>query len=170
MFSKPETPRFALLLFILALALAATPARAQNPHGKVFDAWRVQCNSATGAPSACRTFQNVVLKESREPILQVLVGFPDQSKFPIGQFVVPLGVHLPSGVRLKIDDGQEYQLSVEVCLPQGCQIRFGFDENFLNLFKKGTQATVSFYGGAKHQPYNVPVSLKGFTAALDAIK
>lgn len=158
------------LFLVLTAALAAPPANAQNPHGQVFDSWRVQCNSATGAPSACRMFQNVVLKESREPILQFFVGFPDQSKFPVGLFVVPLGIHLPSGVRLTIDDGQAYELSVEVCLPQGCQIRFGFDDNFLALFKRGSGATVSFFGGAKRQPYNVPVSLKGFTAALAAVQ
>lgn len=145
-------------------------ARAQNPHGKIFDAWRVQCNSPTGAPSLCRIFQNIVIKDSREPILRFFVGYGEQADTPVGLFVVPLGVHLPSGVTLKIDDGQTYQLNVEVCLPQGCQIRFGFDENFLNLFKRGSGATVSFFGGANRQPYDIPVSLKGFTAALDALR
>jgi invasion protein IalB len=152
-------------------ALSVRPAAAQDPNGKIFDSWRVMCNVPGGAPSKCRMFQNVVLKETREPILQFIIGYSGQaSPFPIGLFIVPLGIHLPSGVTLKVDGGQAYQLSVEVCLPQGCQIRFGFDKNFLDLFKKGSKATVSFFSGGNRQPYNVPVSLKGFSAALAAIR
>lgn len=153
----------------LLVALFATPAQAQNPHGKIYDSWRIQCNSATGAPSACRMFQNVVVKDSREPILRFFVGYTEESTAPIGLFVVPLGINLPSGITLKIDDGQTYELTVEVCLPNGCQVRFGFDENFLNLFRRGNGATVSFFGGNR-QPFDIPVSLKGFTAALEAIQ
>ena len=152
----------------LIAGLSALPASAENPHGKVYDSWRIQCNSPTGAPSSCRMFQNIIVKDSREPILRFFVGYAEESKAPIGLIVVPLGMNLASGITFKIDDGQTYELAVEVCLPNGCQARFGFDENFLDLFKRGNGATVTFFGG-NQQPFNIPVSLKGFTAALDTI-
>lgn len=147
----------------------ASSAQAQNPHGQIFEAWRVQCNSPTGAPAVCQMFQNIVVKDSGEPVLRFFVGYQGDSETPIGVLVVPLGVNLPSGITLKIDDGQAYQLAIEVCLPNGCRARFGFDQNFLDLFKRGSSGTVSFVGGNR-QPFNVPISLKGFTAALKAIR
>jgi len=155
----------AALLWLLLIS----PVQAQNPHGQIFDAWRVQCNSPTGAPAACQMFQNIIVKDSGEPVLRFFVGYQGESETPIGVFVVPLGVHLPSGITLKIDDGQAYQLVIEVCLPNGCRVRFGFDQNFLDLFKRGNSGTVSFVGGNR-QPLNVPISLKGFTAALKVIR
>mgnify|MGYP003627414379 FL=1 len=160
----PVTLTAALVCF-----LSVFPAQAQNPHGKIFEAWRVQCNAPAGAPAICQMFQNIVVKESGEPMLRFFVGYQGESETPIGVFVVPLGVHLPSGITLKIDDGQAYELALEVCLPNGCRARFGFDQNFLELFKRGNGGTVSFVGGNR-QPFNIPISLKGFTAALKAIR
>ncbi|MEX2617908.1 MAG: invasion associated locus B family protein [Alphaproteobacteria bacterium] len=168
-----ETMSFNFTIVSLTAALLclflASPVQAQNPHGQIFDAWRVQCNSPTGAPAVCQMFQNIVVKDSGEPVLRFFVGYQGEGETPIGVLVVPLGVHLPSGITLKIDDGQAYELTIEVCLPNGCRARFGFDRNFLDLFKQGSNGTVSFVGGNR-QPFNVPISLIGFTAALKAIR
>ena len=158
--------QFTVALIALGLSF---PAAAQNPHGNIHDAWGVRCNTPTGAPAACQIFQNIVVKESRQPILNFAIGFADDEKIAVGIFVMPLGIYLPPGLTLQVDDGQIYEMAIEICGLKGCRVRFSFDENLLNLFKRGASAKITF-SGSDQKPIKVPVSLKGFTAALKDLK
>lgn len=155
--------------FALAMFFLTAPAAAQNPHGNAHDAWRVRCNTPTGAPAACQIFQNIVVKESGQPILKFAIGFADDAKTAVGIFVIPLGIYLPSGLTLQVDDGQVYEMAIEICGQKGCRVRFSFDETLMNIFKRGSAAKVTFYGGDQ-KPISIPVSLKGFTAALNDVR
>ena len=160
--------KFPFVLAFIALILTA-PAAAQNPHGKIHDTWGVRCNTPTGAPAACQIFQNIVVKDSRQPILNFAISFADDAKTAVGIFVMPLGIYLPPGLTLQVDDGQIYEMAIEICGLKGCRVRFGFDENLMNLFKRGKAARITFSGGDQ-KPIRIPVSLKGFTAALNDLK
>ncbi len=157
------------LAFALATFFLAAPAVAQNPHGNTHDSWRVRCNTPTGAPAACQIFQNIVVKESGQPILKFAIGFADDAKTAVGIFVIPLGIYLPPGLTLQVDEGQVFEMAIEICGTKGCRVRFSFDANLLNLFKRGNAATVTFHGGDQ-KPIRVPISLKGFTAALKDVQ
>jgi invasion protein IalB len=153
---------------IIAFLLSA-PAMAQSPHGNIHGAWGVRCNTATGAPAACQIYQNIVVTESRKPILHFAIGFTEDAKTAVGIFVVPLGIYLPPGVTLQVDDGQIYELPIDMCAEKGCRVRFSFDDNLLNIFRRGETAKITFAGGDR-KPIVIPVSLKGFTAALKDLK
>ena len=60
-------------------------------------------------------------------------------------------------------------MAIEICGPKGCRVRFSFDDNLMNLFKRGNAAKVTFFGGDQ-KPIRIPVSLKGFTAALTEVQ
>jgi len=153
----------------LIAVILAGPAGAQNPHGKSFDHWQVRCNTPTGAPSDCQMVQNVVVKESGKPVLQLVVGYMEKVDNPVGVLVLPLGIYLPSGLTMQIDKGQAYEMAFEICGRNGCRVRFSFDEALLGTFKKGNAAEVVFYSGGR-KPIRVPLSLKGFTAALKTLR
>lgn len=155
-------------ILIAVAGLAASPAAAQNPHGKIFGDWRVRCNPATGAPAECQIFQNVVVKDTGQPILQAVVGFLDNVATPVGVFTLPLGIYLPPGLTLQVDKGQTYEMAIEICGRNGCRVRFSIDDKLLGTFKSGKIAEVAFYGGNR-KAIKIPVSLKGFTAALAQI-
>ena len=89
--------------FVLTLVgiFSFFPANAQNPHAKTFGDWKIRCNSATGAPSKCQMFQNVVVKESGRTIMQMIVGYIDDVPSPLGVITLPLGVYLPMGLTYK---------------------------------------------------------------------
>lgn len=160
----------AVLVFAVVIKLALlSSAVAQNPHAKIFGDWRIRCNSATGAPAQCQMFQNVVVKDSGKPILQTAVGYLPDVATPVGAITLPLGVNLPPGLTLQIDKGQTYELAYEVCSRNGCHVRFSIDEKLLAAFKSGSSAEIAFYNGARKR-VRIPVSLKGFTAALGQLR
>ena len=161
----------AAFLFAPALAIffGAASAAAQNPHGNIHDSWRVRCNTPTGAPAACQIFQNIIVKESGQPVLKIAIGFSEDGKTAVGIVVLPLGIFLPSGLTLQVDEGQVYEMAIEICGKNGCRVRFSFNDNLLNLFRRGNVARVTFFGGDR-KPIRVPVSLKGFTAALKDVQ
>jgi len=140
-----------------------------NPHGKTFKDWRIRCNKPTGAPSECQMFQNVVVKESGEPVLRFVVGYMDGVKTPVGVFILPLGIYLPPGLTLQVDKGQTYEMTIEICAPKGCRVRFSFDDKLLATFKRGKKAEIIFYSGGR-KAVRVPVSLNGFSAALGVLR
>lgn len=157
-------------LLIASSVVYLTPAaHAQNPHAKIFGDWRVRCNSATGAPAKCQMFQNVVVKDSGQPILQAVVGYIDEVETPVGVITLPLGIYLPPGLTMQVDKGQTYELAFEVCGRKGCRVRFSIDDTLLGTLKRGNAAEIAFFS-ASRKPIRVPVSLKGFTAALAQIR
>lgn len=162
--------RCAAIFVLAALGYTATSLSfAQNPHAKIFGDWRIRCNSAIGAPSKCRMFQNAVVQETRQPILQAIVGYINDVPNPIGEITLPLGVYLLPGLTMQIDDGQIYKMAFEFCSPGGCRVRFSIDEKLLVSFKGGNKAKIAFFNQARKR-IRVPISLKGFTAAIGQLR
>ena len=60
-------------------------------------------------------------------------------------------------------------MAIEICGRNGCRVRFSIDDKLLNTFKSGNTAEIAFYSGNR-KPVKVPISLKGFTAALGQIR
>ncbi len=148
---------------------AAEPAAAPS-EPQVFKDWRVQCETPEGAEKHCHMFQNVVLKEDGRQLLHIAVGHvPDQERQIVAILTLPLGIALPPGVSLQVDDAEPMRLPVEHCIPQGCRVLLPVDDNLLGAMKAGTLAKVTF-NDATRQPIGVPVSLSGFTAAFNALK
>jgi invasion protein IalB len=166
-------PRYFIVAIILGvlllLPISISSAIAQNPHAKIFGDWRIRCNTPTGAPADCTMFQNVVVKGSGQPVLQAVFGYMDGAKTPVGVFVTPLGIYLPPGLTLQIDEGQVYEMNFEICGRSGCRVRFSVDENLLKTFKVGNTAKIVFQSGVQ-KPVEIPLSLKGFTAALKQVR
>ena len=156
------------VFMLLGLSLAST-ANAQNPHAKIFGDWRIRCNSATGAPSKCQMFQNVVVKETGQPILQMVIAYINDVPSPVGVVTLPLGVYLPQGLTLQVDKGQTYEMAFEICSAKGCRVRFSIDDALLGTFKGGTTAEITSYNTMR-KPVRIPISLKGFTAAVGQLR
>ncbi len=162
----------ALLAAVLGvLALAAGPAAGQPSDGQTFKDWRVRCEQGQGAePRQCHIFQTVVVSRTEQPILYVAVGYPPGGAGGAVVFItLPLGVHLPSGVTLRVDDGGPVALTLEHCDQGGCHARLRLERAQVASFRAGLVAYVGFRDGLG-QPLSIPVSLKGFTAALKTLR
>ena len=155
---------------------SATPApktAASNPQsreGKRFQDWILHCKTITeGKPEACEMQQDIVNKQGAH-VLLAIVGRVPNVETPGMLVLLPLGIALPPGVFLKIDDGDPHPLQVTLCTKEGCHAEEApLKSDVLAQLKAGTKAVVGFhvYNQQGKQPQvGVPVSLLGFSAAL----
>ena len=170
-FPRRLFPRTLAALLALAATVLAGPAAAQPSDGQTFKDWRLRCGKADAAtPPPCHIFQTVVVSQTGQPFLYVAAGYPPEGTGgPTLFLTLPLGIHLPSGVRLSVDQGQPVPVPVVHCDRDGCHARLALDRRLIESLRAGLVAQVGFQDGVG-QPITVPVSLKGFTAALKAVR
>ncbi len=97
-------------------------------------------------------------------------GLSAENGQPIEAFaeiVVPLGVYLPGGLGLKVDQQPAKAAPFERCIDAGCIVRAPLSGDLLSNMKTGNTAFIVIFGGPE-QPVQVPISLSGFTAAFDS--
>jgi invasion protein IalB len=116
----------------------------------------------------CQITQILNEKGSNKPVMQIAIGYLPEQKLPVAAVTLPLGIWLPPGLQLQVDSGKTGRVPVDTCIPGGCRAGVELDEQFLASMKKGSELNITFGGGTR-QPVTVPVSLKGFTAALDSL-
>jgi invasion protein IalB len=136
-----------------------------------FQDWAVRCGQPQGQPQEiCEMFQEQNNSDGR-PIMGVAVARVSSSPSPGMLIILPLGIALPEGVAVKIDDGEEVPVEVQRCQRRGCEIEILLEPDLLNRFKSGRQANVLFHVEERTgvQKVSVPISLLGFTAALDEV-
>jgi invasion protein IalB len=132
--------------------------------------WTVRCQEPSDAgKKSCFIFQNLVLREGGQRVLQVAVGYVPDAKDPVVLLSLPLGISLPPGVSTRVDDDDPKRFSVERCEPNGCRAGFKLTPQLLEKFGSGQQLTVTFHDG-RRQPIEVPLSLDGFNRGLVAIR
>ena len=130
--------------------------------GDSFGHWLVRCGpEESAADGGCFLFQNLVLKEGGQRVLQVAVGFVDNSPEPIALLSLPLGISLPPGAKISIDDDQKYDMQIERCEANGCRAGLKLSSNLLERFLLGKSLSVLFHD-AQRRPIEVPLSLEGF--------
>lgn len=156
-----------LLLSAVLLATAGPAGAAES--GKKFQDWGVQCETPEGADKeTCFIFQNLVMKDSGQRVLQVMVGHLQNDK-PAAVLTLPLGISLVQGVSVQVDDGDKKRIPVQRCQKNGCIAGLLLDDDLLAAFKGGKKAQVTFYDG-RQRPVSVPVSLSGFTAGYQSLE
>ena len=134
--------------------------------------WMVRCGRPEGQEQeVCEMQQQQVDSEDRT-VMAVAVGrVPGTSNVGL-LILLPLGILLPAGVTMQIDGGAAIPLEVERCEREGCRIERILEPDLLNRLKAGTKATVFFQAvdpQGKRQRLGVPISLLGFTAALNEV-
>ena len=178
-----------------ALLVLSFPALAEPEAGKKYEDWTVQCETipvpqeklavkvegsedsgdekadapATKETTLCQIVQTLTEESSDQPVMQMAVGYLPGNESPVGALLLPLGIWLPPGVELRVDEGNTGRIPVDTCDPAGCRAGVELDAEFLASMKKGNELNVTF-GGRNRQGITVPISLKGFTAALDSLQ
>jgi len=158
-------------LFIV-LALSPLPANsAEEFKIKHFSDWSLRCQLATDSTSRnCELFQRVVHKKSEQQLLQLAFAYQQGSKQPVAIALLPLGILLTSGIGLQVDNNKAIQSSVRTCTAQGCQMLFLAGDEFLRSLKAGLILRVAFLDATSGRQITVPISLKGFSAGIKALR
>jgi invasion protein IalB len=137
-----------------------------------FQNWTVRCGrQSEQGPEVCEMLHQTIDKEGRT-VMAVAVGkVPGRSDLGL-LIILPLGVLLPPGVTLQVDSGPEMSVQVNRCERQGCRIEMLLEPELLTRLKSGSQAKVVFEAfdpQGERRRLGYPISLLGFTAALDQI-
>jgi invasion protein IalB len=112
--------------------------------------------------------QKLVAKEDGKPVVRFLVGRFGPEKVLGAVIFVPIGVRLPPGLGIQVDERPLHTYPFEICGSGTCQARAVLDGDLLKDLKAGLTGHVKFQNAAG-QVLIVPVSLKGFSAALRAL-
>lgn len=157
------------LLTVVPLTLAwGVPCHAQE--AAKFGNWTAKCEESKGqVQGGCFIFQNLVLREGGQRVLQFAVGYVATTDAPIALLSLPLGISLPPGVTIRIGNAEPTRVIVERCEPNGCRAGLKLTAELLAQLKAGTQLTVTFHD-AERRPIEVPLSLEGFEAGLTSLK
>ena len=162
--------------FLLA-ALASTfflaiwsPAQSGSAREKDYQDWRLRCEQKNDdAPEICFILQIAKGTKDNRAVLRIGVRYPEPNKPAMVFLTLPLGIYLPAGLLIQIDEGETLKIPVEICVPNGCHTRIDLVGDLLKNMKAGSRAKLAFYDSSQ-QRITVPVSLAGFTAALAALK
>ena len=163
--------RLMLLSLVLASAWLASPVQAVD-KGQRFKDWTAGCEKLPGMDEErCFIYQTIVNKDNEQPVLQMAVGYlpvDGGQDRPAALLTVPLGVALPPGIGMKIDDAEPFRVGYERCVPTGCIAGFPLTDELIGRFKRGNRIEVRVHDGLR--PVAMPISLQGFTAGFDALR
>jgi invasion protein IalB len=159
----------AALVAAVPLAAGAPPARAQGVVRNTFGDWQLRCEVPAGAKAEqCALVQNVAAEDRPNVTLLVIVLKTADAKSQLLRVVAPLGVLLPSGLGLKIDQADVGRAGFVRCLTTGCVAEVVMEDTLLNQLKAGKQATFIVFQ-TPEEGVGIPVSLEGFGPGFDSL-
>ena len=161
-----------LALAALAVALAALPAGRANAQGAVKSVhkdWQIRCDTPPGAKSEqCALIQSVTAEDRANVGLTVIILKTADAKSRLMRVVAPLGVLLPSGLGLKIDNADIGRAGFVRCLPNGCIAEVVMDDALIGKLRNGKTATFIIFQ-TPEEGIGFPLSLDGFGEGYDKL-
>jgi invasion protein IalB len=100
--------------------------------------------------------------------LSVIVMKTADQQARILRLLAPLGVLLPRGLGLRIDDSDMGTTGFIRCLPNGCLSEVLMDDSLIEALRKGKQAMFIIFQ-TPEEGIGVPISLNGFGEGFDAL-
>jgi invasion protein IalB len=162
---------FSLRIFAAAaaIAVAAAPARTQGVVRSVHGDWQIRCDTPPGAQTEqCALIQSVTAEDRINVGLTVIVLKTADQKSRLMRVLAPLGVLLPSGLGLKIDQADIGRAGFVRCLPNGCIAEVIMDEKLIGQLRGGQIATFIIFQ-TPEEGIGIPVSLNGFGQGFDKL-
>jgi invasion protein IalB len=146
---------------------AASPSPAEQPPAP---GWASRCTSLSReAPLECAIEETAVLSKTGQLIVLVNIRVPSDTRAPVALVQLPLGLNLPAGAKLQVDDGKAIDLAVQTCENRGCYANMPISPELLTALRSGKQLKIAFQNLNK-EVITIPMPLADFAAAYDKIK
>jgi invasion protein IalB len=169
---RPGAARSARLAVIgLVAGLLGSPVAAlgQGAVRSVHGDWQIRCETPPGAQTEqCALFQSVVAEDRANVGITVLVLKTADQKTRLMRVQAPLGVLLPAGLGLKVDNVDVGRAGFVRCLQRGCYAEVVMDENLIKQLRTGQTATF-FIFQTPEEGIGFPLSMKGFGDGYDKL-
>ncbi len=153
-----------------AAQTAPSPQADATPNTQPQPGWIARCSSPSrDAPLECAVEETAVLTKTGQLIVLVNIRVPSDTHVPVALVQLPLGLNLPVGAKLQVDDGKSVDLQFQTCENRGCYASTPIAPELLTAMKSGKQLKVAFQNLAK-ETVTIPMPLADFAAAYDKIK
>ena len=110
-----------------------------------------------------------MLTKTGQLIVLINIRVASDTRNPLAVIQLPLGLNLPAGAKLQVDDGKTADLQIQTCEQRGCYANTPIAADMLAAMKSGKQLKVSFQNLAK-EVISIPMPLTDFAAAYEKIK
>ena len=110
-----------------------------------------------------------MLPRTGQLVILVNIRVPADTHTPSALVQLPLGLNLPGGAKLQVDDGTATDMQIQTCEARGCYAGTTIAPDLLAAMKSGKQLKISFQNLNK-ETLTVPLPLADFAAAYDKIK
>jgi invasion protein IalB len=163
-----------LRIAVAALAVALTvqgsaPGHAQGVVRAAHGDWQMRCDTPPGAKTEqCALVQSVTAEDRPTVGLTVIVLKTADKKSRLLRVLAPLGVLLPSGLGLRVDNADVGRAGFVRCLQNGCVAEVLMDDELVNRLRSAQAATFIVFQ-TPEEGIGIPVSLTGFGAGYDAL-
>ncbi|MBV8924806.1 MAG: invasion associated locus B family protein [Bradyrhizobium sp.] len=148
----------------------SAPAQPADANAPPQPGWVARCASVSrDAPLECAVEETAVLTKTGQLIVLVNIRVTSDTRTPVALVQLPLGLNLPAGARLQVDDGKSVDLQIQTCENRGCYANLPIAPDMLAAMRAGKLLKVSFQNLSK-DPITIPLPLTDFAPAYDKIK
>ncbi len=126
--------------------------------------WKVNCAS-DGVKINCAASQQLFLRKSRQLLLSITVRASADKKSGVMMVQLPHGLHLPSGLKFKIDSEKEDAQPIQTCDQRGCYVGMPVKGALLKKMRSGKALNITFKN-VNQKDIRISVPLKGFDQAF----
>ncbi len=153
----------------LAVASSMSPAAAQGAVKGKFGDWEMRCEMPAGAArEQCALIQSIAAEDKPNVSLVVIMLKTADGKARLLRVIAPLGVLIPAGLGLKIDNTDVGRAGFVRCLPTGCVAEVVMEDKLLDQLKAGKNATFIIFN-TPEEGVGLPLALAGFGQGFDAL-
>ena len=132
--------------------------------------WAVNCSSgSTSAELQCQVSQNLTEAKTGQRVLTVTVRRDNGNGSLAMLLALPHGLFLPSGASYQIDQGNRMTIAIQTSDLNGAYAATPLSPEFIKAMKSGTNLNIGMESVTR-KPVTIPVSLKGFTAAISKLE
>jgi invasion protein IalB len=139
---------------------------AQQPQ-LIYSPWTKFClkGQETNAQQVCFTGKDGRI-ESGMPVIAAVLIEPEGSDKKVLRVTLPLGMQLPQGTRVIVDQGQPMNAPYIICFTNGCMADYEASAELIGKLKKGQGLVVQGIN-SQGQPISLVLPLTDFGKAYD---
>jgi invasion protein IalB len=128
-----------------------------------------RCETPPGAAhEQCAIVLSVVDQQRPNLVLVVIILNTADRKARLMRVIAPLGVLLPPGISLRIDDADVARLTFLQCLANGCIAQLAMDQALVDKLAVGKTATLGVFQ-TPEQGVGIQAPLAGFKEAYEQL-
>jgi invasion protein IalB len=131
--------------------------------------WTTRCfGEGRKAALVCEVEQSMFITKTGQLVASVNVKLPPDTRQPVMMIQLPVGLFLPAGVSLQIDEGKPQSLAIQTCDLKGCYAATPVAPEMLGAMKSSKRLAVIFQNLNKEN-VNLAFALSGFAEGYDKI-